>query len=133
MTEVAVMPQKRTLASLRLYTLVYLATPYSKYQAGIEEAFKEAAKLAGVLLKAGLKVYSPIAHTHPIAVHAKIDPYDHNVWLPFDEAMMSAAQALVVAKMDGWQVSRGIAHEVEFFQRHGKSVYYLDPATMEVA
>lgn len=132
MSAVATLPQKRTLASLRLYSLVYLATPYSKYPPGIEVAFRDAASLAGQLLQAGVKVYSPICHGHPISLYANIDPYDHDVWLPFDQAMMHAAQALVVAEMIGWQVSKGIAYEMEFFQKAGKPFYFIDPNTLEV-
>lgn len=113
--------------------LVYLATPYSKYPMGIEQAFKDACALAGDLLVLGVTVYSPIAHTHPIAVHAELDPYDLNIWLPFDRAMMDAAHACVVARMPGWQESKGIAHEVEYFEQCHKPVFYLDPATLEIA
>lgn len=113
--------------------LVYLATPYSKYPAGIESAFAHACTIAGDLLVNGVKVYSPIAHTHPIAVHAEIDPLDHDIWLPFDRAMMDAADVCVVAKMPGWQASKGIAHEIKYFEACDKPVFYLDPATLEVS
>lgn len=132
MSQVAALPQRRTLHSLRLYSLVYLATPYSKYRGGISLAFRDAAALAGRLLIAGVKVYSPIAHTHPIAEAAGLDPLDHDLWLAADEPFMHAAQALVVAEMDGWQVSKGIAHEMERFQQLGKPFYFIDPNTLEV-
>lgn len=48
--------------------LVYLATPYSKYPRGIEAAFVDASRLAACLVRLGISVYSPIAHTHPIAI-----------------------------------------------------------------
>jgi nucleoside 2-deoxyribosyltransferase len=117
----------KSIADLRQMGLVYLATPYSKFPDGMEAAFIEAAMLAGRLLLAGVKVYSPIAHTHPIAVYANINPLDHKIWLPFDEAMMEAADALVVAEMRSWSTSFGIAHEIEYFTRADKPVFYLDP------
>lgn len=110
--------------------LAYLATPYSKYEPGIEQAFIDAAKLAALLLRAGMKVYSPIAHTHPLAVHGNIDPLDHAIWMPFDEAMMTAADVLLVAHMQGWQESFGIAHEIKFFEDAGKPIFDLDPKTL---
>lgn len=113
--------------------LAYLATPYSKYQGGnLELAFRDASKLAAQLMLAGLKVYSPIAHTHPLAVYGFVDPLDHDIWLPFDEAMMTAADVLIVAHMDGWQASRGIAHEIEFFERAAKPIFDLDPLTLRM-
>lgn len=114
--------------------LYYLATPYTKYMNGdIEAAFVAACKLTADLLSAGNAIYSPIAHTHPVAIHSGLDPLDHSIWLPFDEAMMAAADALLVAQMPGWRESFGIAHEIEFFTKARKPVLYLDIATMKIA
>lgn len=118
--------------ALAQYRLCYLATPYSKYKAGINTAFAEAARIAALLLTTGVRVYSPIAHTHPLAIYGNLDPLDHSIWLPFDEAMMEAADCLIVARMDGWDESFGIKHEIEFFQREGKPVIHIDPVTLAI-
>lgn len=110
--------------------LAYLATPYTRYPAGIERAFTDAAKLAARLLHAGVKVYSPIAHTHPLAVYGDLDPLDHSIWLPFDEAMMAKADVLIVARMEGWAASKGIAHEIQYFADRHKPIFDLDPVTL---
>jgi hypothetical protein len=122
--------QGRAPNDLRRYSLCYLATPYSKYKAGLDKAFEDAAALAAVLLVEGVKVYSPIAHTHPLAKYSHLDPLDHEIWLPFDEAMMTAADALIVVHMDGWEESYGIAHEIKFFAEAGKPIYDLDPKSL---
>lgn len=110
-------------------SLAYLATPYSRYKLGLEAAFIEASKLAAILLARGIKVYSPIAHTHPIGFYGGLDMLDLSIWLPFDEAMMERCDCLFVAHMDGWQESKGIAHEIAFFERSGKPIYDLNPIT----
>lgn len=122
-----------TLANVAELPLVYMATPYTKYKDGIECAFKDASALAARLLVRGVKVYSPIAHTHPLAVYGGLDPLDHKIWLPFDEAMMRACAALVVAQMDGWRESYGVLHEIKFFAEQRKPVFYLDTVTLRVA
>jgi hypothetical protein len=104
----------------------YLGTPYTKYKDGIEAAFREASKLAARLLQAGIIVYSPIAHTHPIAIHGKLDAHDLSIWLPFDEAIMTRCDVLIVAHMDGWQDSKGIAYEIAFFEKANKPIFDLD-------
>lgn len=114
-----------TLAELDRSLLYYLATPYSKYPKGLEHAFRDAARLTARLLVEGLKVYSPIAHTHPIAIHGGLDPLAHDVWLPFDEAIMAKADALLVAHMEGWNDSFGIAHEIGVFKQADKPIYHL--------
>lgn len=113
-------------------TLAYLATPYTKYAAGIDAAFRDASALAAELLRAGIAVYSPIAHCHPLAIHGGLDPLDHSVWIPFDAAMMDAAKVLIVAHMDGWRESFGVTHEIGVFARAGKPIYDLDPATLSM-
>lgn len=115
-----------TVDTIAALPLVYLATPYSKYYAGIENAFRDASALAARLLKLGVNVYSPIAHTHPLAIYGDIDPLDHGIWLPFDQAMMTAAHGLVVAQMRGWRESKGVLHEIKFFAEAQKPVFYLD-------
>jgi hypothetical protein len=115
------------------HELIYLASPYSKYPDGIDKAFEDISAIAGRLLIGGYKVYSPIAHTHPIAVHANLDPYDHSIWLPFDQAIMKACDAMIVAKMDSWDRSYGIGEEIKFFNAANKPIYYLDPETLEVS
>ena len=115
------------------FSLVYLATPYSKYPQGRQLAFRHASALAARLLEAGVKVYSPIAHTHPLAEYSGLDPLDHEIWLPFDEAMMSAADALCVAHMEGWSESFGVQHEIKVFAEAKKPIFDLDPKTLTVA
>lgn len=104
----------------------YVATPYSKYAKGIEAAFVDASRIMGVLVRAGYSVFSPIVHTHPIAMLSGMDPLDHAFWLKFDEDMMDAAGGLVVAKMPGWDESAGIAIEVERFKAAGKPIEYIN-------
>ena len=105
----------------------YLASPYSKYPDGIEEAFKVACRGAATLIRAGVPVYSPIAHTHPIAIHGAIDPYDHSIWLPADEPLMHSAKGLVVLMARSWKDSRGVGFEIGTFEEIGKPIFYMDP------
>jgi len=105
----------------------YLATPYSKYPHGIETAFRLACENAALLIKAGVPVFSPIAHTHPIATVARMDPLDHTIWLPSDEPMMRAAHALIMLKAESWEASYGMRVERETFEAAGKAVLWMEP------
>lgn len=118
---------------LTAYPLVYLATPYTKYTAGIDAAFRDAAALAAKLLMLGVRVYSPISHCHPMSQYGGIDPKDHSIWLSYQEALMAKADALLVAQLLGWRESYGVDHEVKFFSRARKPVFYLDRVLMRVA
>lgn len=109
--------------------LAYLATPYTKYVSGIDKAFEDAARLAGVLLVAGVRVYSPIVHCHPIAIASGLDPHDHSIWLPFNELMLSLSRVLIVGQLPGWVESDGVTHEIKTFMRTRRPIFDLDPAT----
>lgn len=103
----------------------YLATVYSKHAAGIEAAFQEATRIAGAFAKRGIAVYSPIVHSHPVALASGLDPLDHDIWLPLDEPMMRCAYGLVVVCMDGWKESKGISYEITTFQSVAKPVWFM--------
>lgn len=110
--------------------LSYLATPYSDYPQGQLVAFVRAAKLAAKLLYSGVNVYSPIAHMHPMAVYGRLNLLDRALWREFDKAMLAKADVLIVAHLEGWRESEGIAHEVDVFTEAGKPIYDLDPVTL---
>lgn len=117
---------------LREFELVYVGTPYSKFPGGIEQAFAAAGAIMAPLILSGVKAYSPITHTHPIAVHGALDPYDHDIWLKFDLAMMRKSDAMLVAMLNSWEDSYGIKYEIEIFKKDGKPIFYLDPETLSV-
>jgi hypothetical protein len=106
--------------------LYYLGSPYSRYPEGIEAAFEHVSELAADLLKQGLDCYVPIAHSHAIAKFGRIDPLDHDIWLPLDKKMMERCDGLFVAMMDGWENSYGISVEIEEFTRMRKPIVYLE-------
>lgn len=109
----------------------YLATPYSKFPGGIETAFIAACKATARLVAAGVKVYSPISHTHPVAVHGGLDPYDHAIWMPADLPLMKGAYGLVVAMLPTWDSSYGISLEIEEFKKAGKPVLFIPAEELE--
>jgi hypothetical protein len=119
------------LAHIRGY--LYLSSPYTKYEAGIDQAHADICLIAGELIKRGLPIYSPIAHSHDISFYADIDPLSHETWLKADKPMMESATALIVAKMQGWQESYGVAEEIHDFETAGKPIYYLDIKTLELS
>lgn len=111
----------------------YLASPYSKYPDGLEAAFRDVCKATAFLIQESVRVYSPIAHTHPVAVHGGVNPLDHSIWLPADEPLMRAAHGLIVCKMATWEDSYGIGVEVETFKEMGRPVLYMDFPSFDLA
>ncbi len=108
-------------------TYWYLASPYSKYPHGLGAAFSLACREAGRLMKARIPVFSPIAHTHPIAGMCAIDPLAHEFWMATDKPMMDAARGLIMLQADGWWESKGMQIELETFRAAGKPVTWMVP------
>lgn len=116
----------------QLSGLIYLATPYTKFPRGIDQAAHEAAVLAGRLIRAGLNVYSPVIHGHIIARASVLDPNDYRIWRPLNVVMMERSDVLLVAKMDGWRSSFGVGDEMSVFRGEGKPICLVDPETLAI-
>ncbi len=110
----------------------YLATPYSKYPEGIQAAFEAACRETAVFVRAGIPVFCPIAHTHPVAIAGDIDPYDHAVWLPADRPFMEGAAGLVFCKLQSWEISYGMKAEREYFESVDKPVVEMEPGILPI-
>lgn len=111
-------------------TFYYLATPYSKYPWGLEEAYRMACRQAALLAKVGVPVFSPIAHGHGLSMHGKVPALDHDLWMRLDEPFMAAAHGLIVVMAPTWEESRGLTVEVARFDGDGKPVIYMDLNTV---
>jgi hypothetical protein len=118
------------IAGLRIYPLIFLSTPYSKYQGGLQVAFEDACKLAARLIINGLGIYCPIAHSHPIAYYGGINPLDVKLWMRLNEPHIKAANALLVAELPGWKDSEGMKGEMDAFALVGKPIYYVNPNSL---
>ena len=113
-------------------TLAFLASPYTHYPDGIGQAFIDAAKLAARLIESGVNAYSPIVHSHPIAYWGNLDAKNQQLWRDVDAAMVDKCDVLIVAHLDGWEQSSGVAHEIECFRASNKPIFDLDPETLKM-
>jgi len=104
----------------------YLGTPYSKYPSGHESAARQAAIIVADLLRHGIDAYSPIVHSHSVAVHGKINPMNFELWHKYNNRMIHAAWGFLIAKLPGWQDSEGIKMEVKQFLEIQKPIGFLD-------
>ena len=118
--------------TLRKYNLIYLATPYTKFAAGLENAAAAAINPAGQLEKLEIGVYSPIADSHTIAVAAGIPLVDNDRWHKRIDRFLPLCDALLVARMMGWNSSVGVAREIAYFEMVGKPVFHINPETLDV-
>lgn len=113
-------------------TFWYLATEYARHPAGPDEAFRMACRETARMIRAGVPVFSPIAHSHSVAEYGPLPETDLKFWLDVDAPMMLAAKGCIVFRSSTWQTSRGVAREIEYFTNADKPVVYLDPDPAEI-
>lgn len=103
----------------------YLASPYTHPSALVrEQRYLDLRDYAGPLMAIGYYVYAPILNTHPIAGRYGL-PMEFEWWEGFNRAFIERSAGVVVADMDGWRESRGVAHEIALARELGLPTYLL--------
>jgi nucleoside 2-deoxyribosyltransferase len=104
--------------------MIYLASPYSHPDPTVrEQRFRAACRLVAAFLRAGMLVFSPIAHSHPLVEFGL--PTDWRFWERYDRAHLERCDEVVVLMLDGWKESAGVQAEVRIARELGKPVRFL--------
>lgn len=107
--------------------LWYIASPYSHPDPEIrEQRFDAVCRECSLVLQSGIFVYSPIAHTHPIALAGSL-PTDWEFWKEFDTKMIEACDMVCVLMLPGWKASKGVTAEIKIARGLGKQIIYRKP------
>lgn len=109
----------------RHHGLVYLATPYSSPDADVRaHRFDEVNRCAAEMMSRGISVFSPISHSHPIALAGTL-PTNWEFWRDYDYAMLQACCRMAVLMQDGWRQSVGVQEEIAIARRLSRPVEYI--------
>jgi len=111
--------------------LCYLASPYRSWNLADRVArFNAVRQWAGRLLRAGVLVLPPLAHTITIADGFDVAPTSR-AWQRWDTTILRRCDRLIVLQLPGWTTSRGVEAEIREADRIGMPVHYLDPQLHE--
>jgi uncharacterized protein DUF1937 len=106
--------------------LIYLATPYNHPDPEVRaQRFNTACLIASHLMRMGIHLFCPIAHTHPISLAGRL-PSGWEYWKEYDHVMLRSCSELWVVKMDGWDMSEGIKGEIEIATELGLQIRYVE-------
>lgn len=113
---------------------IYLAIPYSGMA---EESFRIANEVSAELMNKGHIVFSPISHSHPIAVSHNL-PTDWDFWKKFDESFIEWCDELwvIIVGENGNELaekSKGVMAEIGIAKTLGKKVLALDYTVKEIS
>lgn len=107
--------------------MIYLASPYSHPDPAVrEQRFRAACQVAADMMRQGEQVFSPIAHTHPIAEFGL--PKGWEFWEKFDRWFIERCEEFAILEIDGWKTSKGIRAEMALTVKYSKPVTYIDPS-----
>ncbi len=110
--------------------MFYLASPYSHPDPAVREfRFREVCRTAAALLRSGIDVFSPVAHSHPIARFGV--PTTWEFWQRVDHEYLQSCEGLVVLRLAGWEESVGVRAELELARRWGMPVIEIDPPSAD--
>jgi hypothetical protein len=110
----------------------YVATPYSDYPEGLDAAYGMACRVTGALLRLGVVAFSPIAHGHGIPRELGLGT-SAAAWAKINDEMMHSSCGLVVVRMYGWRMSRGVQTEISAFIRRRQPIEHVEPFDVIVA
>lgn len=106
--------------------LIYVASPYwHENKDIIENNYRLVSGFVAELCAKGHVAVSVITYGHTILKFADM-PDDWEFWCNFCLTVLAKADELVVYKMPGWDVSRGVAGEIAFAQEHNIPITYKE-------
>jgi len=111
--------------------MIYLASPYSHDDPDVKvDRFERACKQAALMMRHGLVVFSPIAHSHPISQYLGEDQ-GLKFWLKQDLHLLRRCEEMWVLTLDGWKISNGVNAEVELAMSMGIPIFKIDEGSVE--
>lgn len=107
-------------------SLIYLASPYTHADPHIRQLrFDQVCHAAAYLMQEGKYIFSPIAHTHPIAEAGNL-PTGWMYWREYDIRMIGACDELYVLLLPGVESSKGVSEEIKIAHSLNKPVKYIE-------
>ena len=101
---------------------IYLAGPYSHPDPTVRhERFESLNAIAARIMEEGHIVFSPISHSHPIAVQCDL-PKGFEFWSELDRSFVDWCDEVWIADLPGRHESAGLLEEIEYARSVGKPV-----------
>ncbi len=106
-------------------TVVYFACPYSDPDPKVKEMRHAIAnEIAAELLAKGMFVFSPLTYSIPLSQAGCHKGWVN--WRDFDLEMLSRCDRLIVLKMPGWELSRGVTEEIMHAKERGLPIEWME-------
>lgn len=105
--------------------ICYLAAPYSHESERIKEyRMHQFYVYDAFLSRQGIFTVSPLYKVETTK-HGKM-PDDWEYWKEYSYTLLSMCNKMVVMMMHGWETSTGVKAEIEYCEKHGIEVEYVE-------
>jgi hypothetical protein len=105
----------------------YLASPYTHADPAIRLfRYHEVMRATAWCLCNNIYVYSPILHTHQLAIDHDL-PFSHEFWEAYNRIMIDASAGVLILDIDGVYESKGVNGEYNYALRTEKRIEILRP------
>jgi len=105
----------------------YLASQHARHPKGQLQAEYETNVAFSTCLASGIPCFPPV-----LLGQRALCLLSHEAWMKFNSPFMHNAHGLIVLVQPGVEHSRGVAMEIEFFQKEGQPIFWMpDPALPE--
>lgn len=107
--------------------MIYVASPYTHSDKKIEASrYDLVSDYCAKLIIDGYVPFSPIVYCHLLSVR-HILPGLVDFWWDFNLDFMRAAKEMHVLQIDGWQESKGVRQEIEWWISHKNTrIHYTE-------
>lgn len=111
-----------------LYKYAYVGQPYSHAAPEIrQQRYEAGGRFVLDQLQKGFVCYSPILHSHNLAVmFPELIKTNFDFWRAADFAMLSKAHKMDVLMLPEWEKSYGLSEEIKFCGEHNIPIWYHD-------
>lgn len=104
--------------------MIYLASPYSHPSPAVREhRFIIARHFTIQMLRLGKPIFSPIVYGHDMAAQIGTD---FKSWQALNDAMVKVCEQFLVLRLEGWEDSAGVTHEIALAKSLRKPITYVD-------
>jgi hypothetical protein len=110
--------------------MIYISSPIAHRSRLVEyRRLAEATRYAVGLMRKGIPVFSPAAHSLGMGLIGQEEARGINrrVWMLADLAVLRACSELHVLMLPGWRQSVGVKAEIREARKHGIPVEYVRP------
>src|SRR5665811_906609 len=98
--------------------MIYLAAPYNdRCKVVIQDRMEKIYSVIGRYTKEGIHVTTPL-FMHEVVTRHDIAG-DYAFWEKYCLNMLKRCDKMIVLRLDGWLVSRGVTAEIAFCDEHG--------------